>query len=149
MALANNAPAEAHSLFAEAVSLTPGHPEASLAFGDALIRAGRLREASVQLARAAEIFPADGRTTLEALVLVKLAQVHVATNDLEAAQSTTDRLAAMAPNASITAYVRGLLDYRRGRLDAAAAYLQQAVVAQPDNPQALTLLAAVQLHSGT
>lgn len=148
LAIANGALTEAEQLLAEAASIVPTDPDAKLAFGDFLVRANRLHEAAAPLSGASDIYSAEGRTSRAAVILVGLVQVHVAINDLDAAQSATDQLAAIAPNASATAYVRGLLEYREGRFDKAAGYLQEAVIAQPGNAQALTLLGAVQLALG-
>jgi putative PEP-CTERM system TPR-repeat lipoprotein len=131
-----------------AVSQDPSDGEARAILGELYAKANRLEDATTQLEAAADRFRAAGRTAFEARALLSLVQVHVAQNDLDSASSAADRLAQRLPQTAIASYVRGLVEYRQGRFDAAATDLQTAVNAAPDTPQFLTLLGAVDLAQG-
>src|SRR5690606_6673311 len=140
--------ARAESLLREAVKQGQTSAEAHQALGDLYSHLNRLTEAAVELAAAADLFRSSGRFWKEVRVLAELVQVQLALNDLDSAERTAARLSEALPEAPMTSYVRGLVEYRQGRFDAAVVSLQKAVAGGPRNSHFLTLLAAAQLAQG-
>ncbi len=140
--------ASAEQWLAQAVSAGPDDPRVLSARADLYVRTGRLTEAAADLERASEIYRTRSLDAFELNALLVLAQVQLARNDLDAAEATAARLAEQAPGAALTAYFRGLVEYRRGRLDEAAALIQPLVSVAPDTVQFRALLGAIHLARG-
>jgi putative PEP-CTERM system TPR-repeat lipoprotein len=119
-----------------------------LARANLLTRSNRLSDAAVDLSRAAELYRADSLLTRELTALVALAQIQLSVNDLDAAEATAARLVERAPQAPLTAYFQGLVEYRRGRFDQAADLIQPLVSSSPDTPQFRSVLGAIHLARG-
>lgn len=139
---------EAESMFKAAVAEDAASGDVYAALGELYARFERYTDAAEALTTAANLFRSNGSVLPEARVLLGLAQVGLAQNDLDAAAAAAERLAERLPQGAMASYLRGLVEYRRGRFDAAIASLQEAVNAAPDNQQFLTLLAATHLARG-
>ena len=139
---------EALAILNAALAKAPEDAALYVARAQVLVQGDQSAGAVVDLARAADLYRASGAAPLEASVLFRLVQVNLAANDSDAAAAAANRLAKRAPQAAFTAYAKGLVEYRAGRLPSAANELQKAISAQPDNPAFLTLLGAVQLALG-
>lgn len=148
LAMARDDFAAAERSLAEAVIAAADDPRVLGARADLHVRTDRLVEAAADLERAAAIYRATSFDALELNALLALAQVQLARNDLDGAEATAARTAELAPGATLTAYFRGLVEYRRGRLDEAAALVQPLVSISPDTVQFRALLGAIHLARG-
>jgi cellulose synthase operon protein C len=148
LAALRGAMSDAEGFFARAVELAPNDPQVRSARGEFYLKTGRLASAVTDFDAAVQQYRTDIVTPEEAGVRLALVQANLALNDPVAAASAADQLAARAPNASMTAYVKGLIAYRNGEFDEARAVLQGAVNAQPSNPPLLTLFGAAHLALG-
>jgi len=147
-AFARGDTARAERLLADALTATPNDPSILNARAQLFARTGRLAEAAVELDRAAELYRTAGLLPREVATLLGLVQMQLARNDLDAAERTAARLAERAPQAALTAYMQGLVAYRRGRFDEAAALIQPLVAGSPETVQFRSLLGAIQLALG-
>lgn len=147
-AFARNDSAAAERLLAEALTVSPDDPRVLTARADLYARTDRLAEAAVDLLRAADAYRASALTTRETATLLALAQVDLARNDLDALEVTVARLAEQASEGALTAYLQGLLEYRRGRFAEAASLIQPLVGAGPNTVQFRALLGAIHLAQG-
>ena len=141
-------PAEAFNSLAQALSVAPNDPRVRLAHAELLARSERLDEAAAELQRAADLYREAGLGPRETLSLLGLVQVHLAQNDLGAAQAVAARLVQQAPQVQSTAYFQGLVNFRQGNYDEAAAIIQPLVNASPDSIHYRALLGAIQLARG-
>jgi putative PEP-CTERM system TPR-repeat lipoprotein len=132
----------------ELVGSGSSDPAILTARAELFARTQRLPEAAAALQGAADMYHASHLTTREVMALLSLVQVQLAANDLEAAEVTARRLAQAAPQAALTSYMKGLVEYRRGRFDEAAALIQPLVGSSPDTVQFRALLGAIQLARG-
>jgi putative PEP-CTERM system TPR-repeat lipoprotein len=148
VALARGNVTEAEAVIRNALSRTPEDPLLLTVRGDVYSRTERQPQAAADYLRAADLYRAVSLDFREAAVLLSLVQVHLAANDLDAAEATAARLAESAPDAALTAYFRALVEYRRGRFDEAAALVQPLVIASPDTIQFRSLLGAIHLARG-
>jgi putative PEP-CTERM system TPR-repeat lipoprotein len=140
--------AGADALFRRALQVSPDDPSVLLARANVLARTDRLSEAAADLSRAAALYQAESLPTRELTALVALAQIQLAVNDLDAAEATAAELVERAPQAPLTIYFQGLVEYRRGRFDEAANSIQPLVSAMPETPQFRSLLGAIHLARG-
>jgi putative PEP-CTERM system TPR-repeat lipoprotein len=140
--------AGAEEILRRALEDSPNDPAVLTARANLLARSGRLSDAAADLSRAAALYRADSLLTRELTALVALAQVQLALNDLDAAEATAAQLVERAPQAPLTAYFQGLVEYRRGRFDQAADIIQPLVSASPDTPQFRSVLGAIHLARG-
>jgi putative PEP-CTERM system TPR-repeat lipoprotein len=148
-ALALGGVLEAEALLNAALGAAPNDPEILITRADLFARTGRLDEAAVDLQRAADLYAARLLSSREIGVLLALAQLHLARNDLDAAQATATRLTEQAPQAQLTAYLSGLVEFRRGNFDRAAGLIEPLVNAVPANAQFRALLGAIHLARGS
>jgi len=148
IAFARGDPAEAFEFLTEALVLTPNDPRVRIAHAELLARTGRLNEAAEELQRAADLYRDASSGPRETLSLLGLVQVHLARNDLDATEAVAARLAEQAPLVQWTSYFQGLVKFRRGHYDEAAALIQPLVNASPDTIQYRSLLGAIQLARG-
>jgi putative PEP-CTERM system TPR-repeat lipoprotein len=139
---------EALAILNAALAKAPEDAALYVARAQVLVQGDQSAGAVADLTRAADLYRASGAAPLEASALFRLVQVNLAANDNDAAAAAANRLAKRAPQAAFTAYAKGLVEYRAGRLASAANELQKAVSAEPDNPALLTVLGAVQLALG-
>lgn len=148
IAFALGNPAAAFASIGQALLVAPNDPRVRLAHAELLARSDRLSEAAAELQRSAELYREASLGPRETLSLLGLVQVHLARNDLEAAEKVAARLAQLAPEVQSTAYFQGLVRFRRGKYDEAAALVQPLVNASPDSIQYRSLLGAIQLARG-
>jgi putative PEP-CTERM system TPR-repeat lipoprotein len=148
VSFARNDPAAAHDLLDRAIGARPDDASLLAARGELLARTSRLTEAAVDLLRSADLYRAASLSMREAAILSALVQVHLARNDLDAAEATAARLEQLAPTAASTAYLQALVEYRRGRFDEAAALIQPIVNDAPNAAQFRSLLGAIHLARG-
>jgi putative PEP-CTERM system TPR-repeat lipoprotein len=147
-AFARDDVAGAEEIFRRLLEASPNDPSVLMARANLLARSGRLSDAAADLTRAAASYRADSLLTRELTALVSLAQIQLAVNDLDAAEATAAQLVERAPQAPLTAYFQGLVEYRRGRFDQAADIIQPLVSASPDTPQFRSALGAIHLARG-
>lgn len=140
--------AEAEAILDAAVRETPEAPALHSARAELFVRTQRLDEAAANLLRATELYREASLVSRELDALLGLVQVQLARNDLDAAEAAAARLVDLAPQAAMTAYFSGLVEFRRGNFDAAAASIQSLVNAAPDNIQFRSLLGAIHLARG-
>ena len=140
--------AGADELLRRALEASPNDPGVLMARASVLARSNRLGEAAADLTSAAARYRADSLLTRELTALVALAQIQLALNDLDAAEATAAQLVERAPQAPLTAYFQGLVEYRRGRFDEAANLVQPLVSAFPQTAQFRSLLGAIHLARG-
>lgn len=148
IAYARGDPAEAFEFLDQALAATPDDPRARIARAELLARSDRLTEAAAELQRAADLYREASLAPRETLSLLGLVQIHLARNDLGAAEAVAARLAEQAPQVQATAYFQGLVKFRRGHFDEAAALIQPLVNAFPETVQYRSLLGAIQLARG-
>ena len=148
IAFARNDPAAAQALLDRAISANPDDARLFGARGELFARTNRLTEAAADLSRAADLYRAASLSVREGTMLSALAQVHLARNDLDAAEAAATRLAKLAPMAGSTAYLQALVEYRRGNFDEAAEFIQPLVNAAPDAALFRSLLGAIHLARG-
>jgi putative PEP-CTERM system TPR-repeat lipoprotein len=148
VAFARDDVAGAEAIFLRALEASPNDPGVLMARANLLGRSGRFSDAAADLSRAAALYRADSLLTRELTALVALAQIQLAGNDLDAAEATAAQLVERAPQSALTAYFQGLVEYRRGRFDAAADIIQPLTSASPDTPQFRSLLGAIHLARG-
>ncbi|HEX7238361.1 MAG TPA: XrtA/PEP-CTERM system TPR-repeat protein PrsT, partial [Gammaproteobacteria bacterium] len=148
IALSRDDAGGAEEIFRRALEDSPNDPSVLMARANLLARSGRLSDAAADLSRAAELYRAASLLTRELTALVALAQIQLAANDLDAAEETAAQLIQRAPQAPLTAYFQGLVEYRRGRFDQAADIIQPLVSASPDTPQFRSVLGAIHLARG-
>lgn len=132
----------------QALLIAPNDPRVRLANAELLARSDRLSEAAAELQRAADLYHEASLGPREILSLLGLVQVHLARNDLGAAEAVAGRLAQLAPQVQSTSYFQALVKFRRGHYDEAAALVQPLVNASPDTIQYRSLLGAIQLARG-
>jgi len=148
IAFARNDPAAAQQLLDQQLGTEPDNPRVYSARGELFARVNKLTEAAADLQRSADLYAVAGLVPREASELSALVQVHLARNDLDAAEATAMRLAERAPTAARTAYLQALIAYRRSDFDEAAALVQPLVSSLPDVAQFRSLLGAVYLARG-
>jgi tetratricopeptide (TPR) repeat protein len=148
LALASNEPSAAEEILNRALDAAPNDPSLVGARGELFARTARLREAAADLQRAADLYGAASVEPRELGTLLALVEVDLALNDLDAAEATAERLAKKAPTAAGVAFFQGVVEYRRGRLEEAAALIQPLVTAAPDVSQYRSLLGAIHLARG-
>ncbi|MDH3545738.1 MAG: PEP-CTERM system TPR-repeat protein PrsT [Gammaproteobacteria bacterium] len=148
IAFARGNPAEAFELLEHALVVAPNDPRVRIAHAELLARSDRLTEAAAELQRAADLYGESSIGPRETLSLLGLVQVHLARNDLDAAQAVAARLAQQAPQVQLTSYYQGLVKFRGGHFDDAAALIQPLVNASPETIQYRSLLGAIQLARG-
>jgi len=141
-------PADAFESLEQALLVAPNDPRVRIAHAELLARTDRLSEAAAELQRAADFYHEASLGPRETLSLLGLVQVHLARNDLGAAEAVAARLAQQAPNVQLTSYYQGLVNFRRGHFDEAAALMQPLVNASPETIQYRSLLGAIQLARG-
>lgn len=139
---------EAFQSLEQALLLAPNDPRVRLAHAELLARSDRLSEAAAELLRAADLYHEASLGPRETLSLLGLVQIHLARNDLSAAEAIAARLAQLAPHVQSTSYFQGLVKFRSGQYDEAAALVQPLVNASPDTIQYRSLLGAIQLARG-
>jgi putative PEP-CTERM system TPR-repeat lipoprotein len=137
--------AEAETLLSRAAALMPDDPEVLGARGALYLQMGKFAEAAAALRAAADGYANGEPLPREAAVLSTLVQTALATNDVDTAAATAQRLAARFPDTAVSGYAESLVEYRRGHLDQALGRLQTVVRDQPDNPRVLTLLGATHM----
>ena len=148
IAYARGDPAEAFELLEQALVVTPNDPRVRIAHAELLARTERLTEAAAELQRAADLYREASLGPRETLSLLGLVQVHLARNDLGAAEAVAALIAQQAPQVQSTSYFQGLVKFRRGHYDEAAALIQPLVNASPETIQYRSLLGAIQLARG-
>ncbi len=148
IAFSRGDPAEAFELLEQALVVAPNDPRVRIAHAELLARTDRLTEAAAELQRAADLYHEASLGPRETLSLLGLVQVHLARNDLGAAEAVAARLAQQAPQVQSTSYFQGLVKFRRGHYDEAAALIQPLVNASPETIQYRSLLGAIQLARG-
>ncbi|HEX7081032.1 MAG TPA: XrtA/PEP-CTERM system TPR-repeat protein PrsT, partial [Gammaproteobacteria bacterium] len=148
LAFARNDFAAAEEILRQVVSAAPDEPLPLRARAELFARTGRLDEAAADLLHAADLYRVASLRRHEVTTLLALVQVNLARNDLDGAEAVAERLTERAPQAALTAYFRGLVEYRRGNLDEAAALIQPIVNASPDVIQFRSLLGAIHLARG-
>ena len=148
IAYARGVPTQAFELLQQALVAAPNDSRVRIAHAEVLARAGRLDDAAAELQHAADLYRDASIGPRETLSLLGLVQVHLARNDLGAAEAVAARLAQQAPDVQSTSYFRGLVEFRRGRYDEAAALIQPLVNASPETIQYRSLLGAIQLARG-
>ncbi|MEQ9563787.1 MAG: PEP-CTERM system TPR-repeat protein PrsT [Woeseiaceae bacterium] len=140
--------AEAFKLLKQALLIAPNDPRVRIAHAELLARSDLLSEAAAELQRSADLYREASLGPRETLSLLGLVQVHLARNDISAAEAVAARLAQQAPEVQSTSYFQGLVKFRRGHYDEAAALVQPLVNASPDSIQYRSLLGAIQLARG-
>lgn len=148
LAFARNDPAAAQEVLDREIGAAPDNPRLRSARGELFARTNRLTEAVADLQRSADLYAAARLVPREASALSALVQVHLARNDLDAAEAAATRLAQQAPTAARTAYLQALVEYRRGNFDEAAGLIQPLVNGAPDVAQFRSLLGAIHLARG-
>jgi putative PEP-CTERM system TPR-repeat lipoprotein len=148
VAFARGEPAVAEALLNRELSAAPDEAGLLIARAGLYARTERWTEAVADYQRAADIYRAAALNARELTTLLTLVQVNLARNDLAAAEATATRLAELAPQAALTAYSRGLVEYHRGNFDEAAAQIQPLVSAAPETAPFRTLLGAIHLARG-
>lgn len=135
-------------LLEQALRAAPADPRVRIAHAELLARADRLADAAAELQRAANLYRELSIGPRETLSLLGLIQLHLARNDLLAAETVAARLAEHAPEVQSTAYFQGLVKFRSGNFDEAAALIQPLVNAAPQTIEYRSLLGAIQLARG-
>ncbi len=148
IAFSRGDPAEAFESLEQALVVAPSDPRVRIAHAELLARSDRLTEAAAELQRAADLYHDASLGLRETLTLLGLAQLHLARNDLGAAEAVAARLAQQAPQVQLTSYFQGVVNFRRGHYDEAAALIQPLVNASPETIQYRSLLGAIQLARG-
>jgi putative PEP-CTERM system TPR-repeat lipoprotein len=148
LAFARNDTSAAATLLDRALQAKPDDPLLLTTRAELFARTDRLIEAAADYQRAADLFRAASLDQREVAALLALLQVQLARNDLDGAEKVAARLTERAPGSALTEYSSGLVDYRSGRFDEAAAQIQPLVNAAPDNVQFRALLGAIQLARG-
>ena len=148
IAFARSDPAGAEKLLDQALQSAPSDPRVLVARAEIFARTARLSQAAEDLTKAADVYRQQSLSEHELATLFALVQMQLARNDLDAAEATASALAQRAPQAALTAYLRGLVAYRRGRFDEAADLIQPLVNASPQTTQFRSLLGAIHLARG-
>ncbi len=148
IAFARGESAKAFELIEQAKLVAPKDARVRIALAELLARTDRLTEAAEELQRAADLYREASLDLREILSLLGLVQVHLARNDLGAAEAVAARLAEQAPQVQSTSYYQGLVKFRLGQYDEAAALIQPLVNASPETIQYRSLLGAIQLALG-
>jgi cellulose synthase operon protein C len=140
---------EALATLERVTSQTPPRAEAWALRGTILARTGDHEKAREAYRKATEA----GETSLplprRAAVLAALIESELALNDAEGANAALKQLAALAPEAGITHYLRARIALAQKDPVLAAAELQRVLQADPNNVQAQLLLAATQVSRGS
>lgn len=145
VAMARSDFSAADAIVQRALGVAPDDPALLQVRAELRAITDRPTEAAADFLHAADIYRAASLDFRETTALLALVQVYLASNDLDAAEPVAARLAERAPDAALTSYFRGLVEYRRGRFDEAAALIQPLVVASPDTVQFRALLGAIHL----
>jgi putative PEP-CTERM system TPR-repeat lipoprotein len=82
------------------------------------------------------------------MALGGLAEAQMRAGDVKAADATTERLMKVAPNLPLAKQLRGQVAAAGGKTDEARTLLEEVVAGQPENTQARTLLAIVNMQQG-
>jgi putative PEP-CTERM system TPR-repeat lipoprotein len=140
---------EALATLERVTSQTPPRAEAWTLRGTILARTGDHEKAREAYRKANEL----GQTSLplprRAAVLAALIESELALNDTAGATAALKQLAAMAPEAGITHYLRARIALVQKDPVLAASELQRVLQADPNNVQAQLLLAAAQVSRGS
>ena len=148
IAFARGDSASAFDMLDQALAVAPNDPRVRIAHAELLARSDRLAEAAVELQRAADFYREASVGPRETLSLLGLVQIHLARNDLAAAEAVAARLAEHAPEVQAAAYFQALVKFRSGYFDEAATLIQPLVSAFPEMIQYRSLLGAIQLARG-
>jgi putative PEP-CTERM system TPR-repeat lipoprotein len=140
--------ANAEELLDRALNLDSLNPEALALRGALVTTAGRLAEGATDLGAAADLYERRSQVALAAPVLLRLVQVQLALNDVEAAATTAQRLSSAFPGGAFADYANGLVAFQRGDYTETIRLLRDALTKAPDMPQLLALLGAAHLGAG-
>ena len=108
----------------------------------------RLADAEADLSAAENIYESRFQTARAATLLLRLVQVQLALNQLDAASDAASRVSRMLPNSAYADYANGLVVFRRGDFQATVRLLQIALTKIADQPQFMALLGAAHLAAG-
>jgi putative PEP-CTERM system TPR-repeat lipoprotein len=140
--------AEAEALLGRAVEADPTNAEAHVLLGTIVTQAGRLEQGAAQFAAAADLYTSRFQSVLAAPVLLRLVQVQLALNQIDAATATATRLSKAIPNAAFADYANGLVAFQRGDFAETIRLLRDAVSKAPGQSEFLALLGAAHLGAG-
>jgi putative PEP-CTERM system TPR-repeat lipoprotein len=140
--------ADAFDLLGQALAIAPNDARVRIAHAELLASENRLSDAARELQLAADIYRDARVRPREIFALFGLVQLHLALNDLGAAETVAERLVEVAPQAQLTSYFQGLVASRRGQFDEAAALIQPLVGSSPETIQYRSLLGAIHLGRG-
>ena len=115
----------------------PGHVESRLVRGDLMRRLKRLDDAAVDYRRAAQEAPSNPRA------LIGLALVHIAQNDVAAANEDLDALRRVTKGLPAVNYLQALVSFQEKDFDRASDELQALMRVAPGNLQAQLLYGIV------
>ena len=140
--------ASAESLLERAIGADPMNAEAHVLLGVIVTEAGRLEQGAGEFAAAADVYTNRFQSARAGSVLLRLVQVQLALNEIDAATETAKRLSSAIPNAAFADYANGLVAFRRGDFDETIRLLREAVAKAPSQPEFLALLGAAHLGAG-
>jgi putative PEP-CTERM system TPR-repeat lipoprotein len=138
----------ADALVDQALALDSMNAEAQALRGMLATSGNRLEQAEVSLQSAANIYESRFQTALAAPVLLRLVQVQLALNEIDAATNTATRISRVMPSSAFADYANGLVAFQRGDFDETVRLLRAALSKEPEQAQFMALLGAAHLAIG-
>lgn len=148
LALARGDRAGARNALEAALAIDPQDPEALSARGMLASMSDRPDAAVADLEAAVRQYESRGQLPRAAGLLLRLVQLHLVRNDLEAAAVTARRLSAAVPNAAFVDYANGLVAFQRADYEDTIRLLRLALTKAPGQPEFQALLGAAHLAVG-